>query len=127
VRHSPAPTGWCSRPFSGAAAGSDGRPDVLPSLVHELGGFGEALRQLDGQAIPAAEDIACVFLGECAAPGSDDHALMALWDTLQQISGEMEAGEITKCTFRCDAAKRSPAAGDPRLGEAPVGSADHQP
>ena len=52
------------------------------------------------------------LLGEHTAQGSGDHALMGLWDTLQQISGEMNAGEITKRTFRCDAATHSPAAGD---------------
>jgi hypothetical protein len=83
---------------------------VFSGLVHELSGFGEALRQRDGQVIPAAEDIACVLLGEHAAQGSGDHALMGFWDTLQQIPGEMNAGEFTKRTFRCDAATHSPGA-----------------
>ena len=64
---------------------------VFSGLVHKLSGFGEALRQRDGQVIPAAEDIACVLLGEHDAQGSGDHALMGLWDTLQQIPGEMNA------------------------------------
>jgi hypothetical protein len=37
---------------------------------------------------------------------------MDLWDTLRQIPDEMNAGEITKRTFRCDADIRSPEAGD---------------
>jgi hypothetical protein len=85
---------------------------VFSGLVHELSGFGKALRQRDGQVIPAAEDIGCVLLGEHTAQGSGDHALMGLWDTLQKISGEMDAGEFTKRTLRCDAATHSPAAGD---------------
>ena len=36
--------------------------NVFSGLVHELSGFGEAIRQRDGQVIPAAEDIACVLL-----------------------------------------------------------------
>jgi len=84
----------------------------LSGLVHELSGFGEALRQRDCQVIPAAADTAYVFQGEHAAQGSGDHTLMDLWDTLRQIPDEMNAGEITKRTFRCDADIRSPEAGD---------------
>ncbi len=82
---------------------------VLLGLMHEPSGLGEALRQRGGQIIPAGLDLRSGFLGEHAAQGSGDHALVRFGDALQQVAGEVNAVEITKRTFRCDAARGSPA------------------
>jgi hypothetical protein len=53
--------------------------------------FGEALRQRDGQVIPAAEDLASILFGKHAALGNCDHALVGLWDKLLKVSSEMDS------------------------------------
>jgi hypothetical protein len=87
---------------------AEGQHDLL-GLMHEPSGLGEALRQRGGQIIPAGLDLRSGFLGEHAAQGRGDHALVHFGDALQQVAGEVNAVEITKRTFRCDAARRSPA------------------
>jgi len=82
---------------------------VLLGLMHEPSGLGEALRQRGGQITPAGLDLRSGFLGEHAAQGSGDHALVRFGDALQHVAGEVNAVEITKRTSRCDAARCSPA------------------
>jgi hypothetical protein len=59
--------------------------------MHERSGLGEALRQRGGQMIPSVLDLRSGFLGEHAAQGSRDHALVRFRDTLQQVAGVVEA------------------------------------
>ena len=67
---------------------------VLSGLVHELSGFGEALRQRDCQVIPAAADTAYVFQGEHAAQGSGDHTLMVQQELRRKDKALAEAAAL---------------------------------
>jgi hypothetical protein len=51
---------------------------------------------------------------------------MGFWDTLQQISGEMNAGELTSAPFGATLPNAALQLATDRLGEAPVGVADYQ-
>jgi hypothetical protein len=66
------------------------RQHVLPRLVHQRGGLGKAIGQRSGQIVPAWRDLLSGFLGEHAAQGGRDHALVSLGDALQQVAGEMD-------------------------------------
>jgi hypothetical protein len=89
---------------------------VLPSLVHQLSGFGKALDQRGGQVIPPADDLAGVLLGEHTAQGSGDYALVGYVDALQQFPSEMNATALPDATLQLPA---------DRLGEPQVGVGDH--
>jgi hypothetical protein len=65
-------------------------------LMHERSSLGEALRQRGGQIIPARLDLRNGFLGEHAAQGGGDHALVRFRDTLQQVAGEMDPKSAAK-------------------------------
>ena len=93
------------------------RQHVLPGLVHQLSGLGETLSERGGQVIPAAEDLGCVLLGEHAAQRGGDHALMGLWNALQQVAGEMDTAALPHTALQLPA---------DRLGESRVGIAHHQ-
>jgi hypothetical protein len=67
---------------------------VFLGLMHERSGLGEALRQRGGQIIPARLDLRSGFLGEHAAQGSGDHALVCFQDALQQVAGEMDTAAL---------------------------------
>ena len=88
------------------------RQHVLPSLMHERGGLGEAIHQGGGQVIPAAEEFAGGLLGENAAQGSGDYALVSLGDTLQQVAGKVYSAALPDAALQLAA---------DRLGEPAVG------
>jgi hypothetical protein len=103
-----------------------GAPDLLPVVlgevaerqyvflgpVHEISGLGEALRQRGGQIVPAGLDLRGALLGEHAAQGGGDHALVRFGDALQQVASKMNPNSGNKRTSRCDAARHSLGAGD---------------
>ena len=62
--------------------------------MHQCGGLGEALRQRGGQIIPAGLDLFLALLGEHAAQGSGDHALVSLGDALQQVAGKVDSAAL---------------------------------
>ena len=70
---------------------------VFSGLVHELGGLVKAIIQRDRKIIPAAANLAVVLLGEQAAQGSGDHALLGYscgegctyGNALEEVAGEM--------------------------------------
>ena len=91
--------------------------DVLLGLQHELGGPGETLGQRGGQVIPAAFDLAGVFLGKHRAQGGRDHALVSLGYPLQQVAGKVHPAALPGAALQLP---------PDCLGEAHVGVADHQ-
>ena len=90
---------------------------VLLGLQHQLGRSWETLSQRGGQVIPAAFDLAGVFLGKHAAQGSRDHALVSLGDALQQVAGKVHPAALPGAALQLP---------PDRLGQTDVGVADHE-
>ena len=90
---------------------------VLLGLLHQLGGLGETLRQGAGQVVPAFHQTCGVPLGKHRAQCSGDHALVSLWDALEQVAGEMNAAALPAAAL-----VHAP----DRLGETEVCVPDHQ-
>jgi hypothetical protein len=70
------------------------RQHVLLGLEHKLSSLGEALSKGAGQVIPALHQPSGVLLAEHRPQSSGDHALVCLWDPLQQVTGEMNPAAL---------------------------------
>jgi hypothetical protein len=93
------------------------RQYVLLRVVHERSILGEAIHQGGGQIIPAGLDLFLALLGEHAAQGSGDHALVGFGDALQQVSGKVDTAALPDASLQLAA---------DALGAAGLGVRDHQ-
>ena len=91
---------------------------VLPGLVHQCSGFGEALRQRGRQIIPAGLDLRSGFLGEHRPQGGRDHALVSLGDALQQVAGKVDPAALPHTALELASYG---------LGQTGVGVTHHEP
>ena len=70
------------------------RQHVLLGLEHELSSIREALSKGAGQVIPTLHQHSNFLQAKHRPQSSGDHALVGLWDPLQQVSGEMNPAAL---------------------------------